>query len=251
MRLTDSEWEIIKPILKNNAPRKLNLRDVVDSIRWINKTGTQWRNLESRFPKWQSVYYYHRKWCRDGTIILVMNALVKKERLRQGREETPSLLAVDSQSIKAEPGVSEDRGIDGNKNVNGRKRHLAVDTMGLPWAIHVGRANQHDGEAGLELLPKLEGLELERLRLIRGDAAYSKVFAEGAEWYGWEVDTAQRPPTQKGFIPEKNRWQVERSFAWLNGYRRLSKDCEKKANTSETFSALAFADLILARFSNN
>lgn len=247
-RLTDSEWEVIIPILKNNMPRTLDLRAILDAIRWINKTGSQWRNLDSGFPKWQSVYYYHRKWSLDGTTKLIMNTLVVKERIRNDRDACPSLIAVDSQSIKAAPSISEDRGIDGNKKINGRKRHLAVDTLGLPWVIHVGAANQHDGEAGLELLYQMEALKLERLELIRADSTYGGLFEESAKWYDWQVNTTQRPPSQQGFVPEKNRWQVERSFAWLNGYRRLSKDCEKKARTSEAFIALAFADLILARF---
>ena len=112
----------------------------------------------------------------------------------------------------------------------------------------MGRANQHDGEGGLELLPKMDGLGMGRLRKIRGDSAYSNVFKEGAKWYGWEVDTTHIPSEEKGFAPQKNRWQVERSFAWLNGYRRLSKDYEKKTRNSEAFIAWAFTDVILARF---
>ena len=243
-RLTNHQWEVIKPFLKNNKPKKLLLRDVMDAIRRINRTGMQWRDLEDGYPKWQSVYYYHRKWSRDGTSKLIMNALSSMERVACDREPTPSLVAVDSQSIKAAPCINEDIGIDANKKINGRKRHIAVDTMGLPWAVYVGAAGQHDGEAGLELLYQLDGLELERLHLIRGDFAYGGVFKDGAMWY----DTTQMPPTQKGFVPQKNRWQVERSFAWLNGYRRLSKDYEKKSSSAEAFIALAFTDMILARF---
>lgn len=247
-RLTDHQWEVIKPFLKNNKPRKLFLRDVIDAIRRVNRTGMQWRDLEEGYPKWQSVYYYHRKWAKDGTTKLIMSALSSMERVDCDRQETPSLIAVDSQSIKAAPFVSEDRGIDGNKKINGRKRHIAVDTMGLPFAVYVGAADQHDGEAGLELLHEMDHLGLKRLDLIRGDSAYGGTFKDSAIWYGWEVDTTQMPPSQKGFIPQKNRWQVERSFAWLNGYRRLSKDYERKSSSAEAFIALAFADMILARF---
>ena len=98
--LTNFQWEIIKPLLKNNKPRTINLRFVVDGIRWLCRTGCQWRNLEGKFPKWQSVYYYYQKWTKDGTISLIMNRLVKAERLAKGLSETPSLLAVDSQSVK-------------------------------------------------------------------------------------------------------------------------------------------------------
>ena len=256
-RLTDHQWEVIKPFLQYNKPRKLFLREVVDAIRRVNRTGMQWRDLEENYPKWQSVYYYHRnkvawQWAEDGTTKLIMSTLSSMERVDCDRQATPSLIAVDSQSIKAAPFVSEDRGIDGNKKINaawnGRKRHIAVDTMGLPFAVHVGAADRHDGEAGLELLHEMDGLGLERLDLIRGDSAYGGVFKDGAVWYDWEVDTIQALPTEKGFVPQKNRWQVERGFAWLNGYRRLSKDYEKKSSSAEAFIALAFADMILARF---
>jgi len=186
-RLTDYQWEVIKPFLKNNQPKKLILRDVVDAIRRVNKTGMQWRDLEGNYPKWQSVYYYHNKWSKDGTSKLIMSALSSMERENYDRQAKPSLLAFDSQSVKAAPFVYQERGIDGGKNINGRKRHIAVDTQGLPWAVYVGRANQHDGEAGLELLHQLAGIGMDRLKIIRGDSAYGGVFAEGAGWYGWEM----------------------------------------------------------------
>lgn len=245
--LTDSQWQFILVHLKNNSPRKLCLRSVVNAILWLTRTGTQWRNLDSKYPKWVSVYYYFNKWKKDGTILLIMNSLVKLNREKIGRSATPSLLAIDSQSIKASPFISIERGIDGNKKVNGRKRHIAVDSEGLPLAIYVGKANQHDGEAGLELLPMLEAQKLERLELIRADNAYGGVFKEGALWYNWEVDTTQMPPTEQGFVPQKNRWQVERSFGWLNFYRRLSKDYEKTPLAAMAFIALAFCSIILAR----
>ena len=245
--LSDFQWQYISLFLENNKPKKLCLRSVLNAILWINRTGSQWRNLESRFPKWQSVYYYFRKWSKDGSFQFIMRELTKIERIRRGRETTPSLCAVDSQSIKLAPWIDESRGFDGNKKINGRKRHILVDTEGLLWAVHVGPANQHDGEAGVELLPIIYP-ESTRLQVIRGDKAYGGYFTEAAKIFGWDVDTTQAPPSRdKGFIPQQKRWQVERSFAWLNGFRRLSKDYERKTESSESFIALAFCDMILAK----
>ena len=250
LRLTDSQWSIIQPLLKNNKPRKHCLRQVIDAIRYLNRIGCQWRNLDEAkgpFPPWESVYYYFRKWTKDSTITLIMNTLASKERRRQNRQGRPSLLIVDSQSIKLAPFIWESRGVDGHKKVNGRKRHILTDTLGLPWAIHVGPANQHDGEAGLELLPKMEGLGLERLATIRADSAYGGTFKDASQWYGWETDTTQRPSEGRGFVPEKNRWQVERTFGWLNFFRRLSMDYERDPNSSASMISLVAIDIILAR----
>jgi len=249
-RLSDSQWFIIQPLLNNNKPRKHCLRQVIDAIRFLVRTGMQWRNLDEAkgpFPPWQSVYYYFRKWTKNNTMQLIMNTLTSQERKRQNRESTPSLLIVDSQSVKLAPFIWQSRGIDGNKKVNGRKRHIFTDTLGLPWAVYVGPANQHDGEAGLELLPKADKIGVERLTTIRADNAYRGVFKDASEWYGWETDTTQRPSEQKGFVPEKNRWQVERTFGWLNFYRRLSVDYERTPESSESMLALVAIDIILAR----
>jgi transposase len=245
--LTDSQWEVILPFLKNNKPKELCLREVLNGIFWITRTGSQWRNLESRFPKWQSVYYYFNKWSKDNTIALIMNTLTKQERIRQNRDIAPSLSIVDSQSVKSAPFICLDKGVDGHKKINGRKRHIAVDTLGLPLAIYVGKANQHDGEAGLELLALLDEMENERLKVIRGDKAYRGTFTDSAIWYNWEVDTTQPPPSEKGFVPAKNRWQVERTFGWINFYRRLSKDYEKTVTSSVAFLQLTFCNILIAR----
>ncbi len=186
--LTDSQWQFIEPFLKNNQPKKLNLRTVLNAILWITRTGVQWRNLESKYPCWESVYYYFRKWQKDETIYHIMSELSKKEREQNKKEPTPSLVAVDSQSVKVAPFVREAKGIDGNKKINGRKRHIVVDSLGLPVAIYVGSAQQHDGEAGLELLPIVEAKNFERLKLIRADKAYNGVFNQAALWYDWTVD---------------------------------------------------------------
>lgn len=247
-KLTDSQWKSIKDFLDTGRKRRHCLRGIIDAILKLNRTGCQWRNLEGPFP-WQTVYYYFRKWKRDGTWASVLSQLVRNERVRLKREAEPSACAVDSQSVRKGAFVSLDSGFDGGKLVNGRKRHLAVDTLGLPIAMFVSAANVHDGEAGTELLWQIERAS-KRMELVRGDKHYGGYFKECAAWYNWEVETAQRPESQKGFVPEKGRWQVERSFAWFNFFRRLSRDYEKTAESSVAFMQLTFIDIILARNPN-
>lgn len=244
--LSDSQWEIIKKFLEGHRPKKHNLRTMVNAILWITRTGSQWRNVESRYPAWQSIYYYFRQWKRKGVLDTILAGLVEHERKRQGRDAHASAAAVDSQSTKKSPFVCLDTGLDGGKLVNGRKRHLLVDTLGLPLAIHVSSADTSDAVGGYDLLWQAEKRS-NRLQLIRGDQAYAKLFRQAAGYYGWEVDTAQRPPSERGFIPQTGRWQIERSFGWTNFFRRVTKDYEKTVESSVAFLQLMFISIILAR----
>ncbi len=137
--------------------------------------------------------------------------------------------------------------IDGGKKVNGRKRHMVVDKLGLLIAIFVSPANMHDGEAGMELLWQLEA-KSQRIEVIRADGSYGGVFQEITQGiYQWKVEITQKPPSEKGFVPQKGRWQVERSFGWLNFFRRLNRDYEKLPTSHAAFVQLAFITMILNR----
>ena len=156
-RLTDQQWQVMENILPIKTRGCYSLRNIIDGVLWILRTGSQWRNLPENFPKWESVYYHFRKWGSDGTLMRLNFMLNKFERLRQGKEETPSLLSIDSQSVKSAPFTSRDKGIDGNKKINGRKRHVITDTLGLIWGVVVGPANQTDGTAGQRVIEPLLG----------------------------------------------------------------------------------------------
>lgn len=230
VELTDTQWKIIEEILKDQRKRKHSLRDVVNGILAILRTGTQWRNLNHSSISWQVIYYYFRKWKNDGTLERLNSELNKQERKRQGKEETPSLLCaerrpIDSQSVKSVPFVNQDRGIDGNKYVNGRKRHVIVDTLGLIWGVVVHAADIHDGTKAHLLVEHCLGY-LARMKKILVDDAYKKVFFDWVNdnIIGLEIEVASKPPTEKGFVPVKWRWVNERTFGWLNFFRRHSKD---------------------------
>lgn len=246
--LTDSQWEVIEKKLESHRPRKHDLRVIVNAILWITRIGAQWRNLESKYPPWQSAYYYFWVWSKNGLWDDILASLVKLERKRVGREATPSRVAIDSQSVKISNFIDEQTvGVDGNKKIKGRKRHIVVDSLGLLIAIYISPANVHDSQGGIDLLWLIEPFA-KRLELIVGDNAYGGDFKDMAKKaYDWDVDTSKKPPSGHGFVPQKGRWQVERSFGWLNFFRRLAKDYEKTTISSKAFVQLAFITIILNR----
>ena len=137
--------------------RKHSLREIVDAIFWILRLGSQWRNLPDNFAKWQLVYYYFSKWQQDGTLARLNWQLNRKERQRQKKEDTPSLLNIDTQSVKVAAFVRKDTGVDGNKKINGRKRHVITDTLGLIWGVVVHAANLADGTMAQRVVDSLLG----------------------------------------------------------------------------------------------
>lgn len=245
--LTDSQWKVIEKFFDSKRKRVHELRTIINAILWITRTGSQWRNMESKYPPWQSVYYYFRKWRKNRIWDEVLGHLVGNERESQGRNREASAVAADSQSVKKVAFISIDTGLDANKRVNGRKRHLAVDVLGLPLAIHIGPANVHDSVEGIELLWQIEEAS-SRIELLTADKAYRGEFEDiVTQIYGWRMETSQKPPSQKGFVPQSKRWQVERSFGWFNFFRRLARDYEKLPQSAMVFIQLAFVSIILAR----
>ena len=200
--LSDSQWEFIKDYLPIQRKRKYDLRDILNAIFRILQTGLQWRNLDDKYPPWESVYYYFRTWNSNGILFKINAALNESERSKQGKKETPSLVCIDSQSIKAAPFISQDNGLDGNTRVNGRKRYLLVDTLSLVWAVIVHAANIHYGTRSSELVENTLGY-LPRMKKILVDNAYKKIFIPWVEnnILDLEVEVASKPPTSKGFVP--------------------------------------------------
>jgi putative transposase len=244
--LSDAQWAILQKFVNTGRKIKKDLRMIVNCILKITRTGTQWRNIDRCYGAWESIYYYFRKWTKNGVFDSIIACLVEQERVRQGKKPYATAGAIDSQSVKKVGLISLDTGIDGAKLVNGRKRNIVVDTLGLPLAIYVCAANIHDSVAAIELLPILNQTS-KKLKLIRADNAYKGDFIVWAGWCGYSVEITQKPPTNKGFVPQTGRWQVERTFAWENFYRRLSKDFEKTVESSVAFMQLAFANMILSK----
>lgn len=242
---TDSQWQVIEKILNDQRKRKHSLRTIINAIFFINNTGVQWRNLDSKYPPWETIFYHFTQLKVRGVWEEILDSLVVLERKRQGKEDSPSLLAIDSQSVKKMQFIKEETGIDGGKNVNGRKRTILVDTLGLPFSIKVTAANISDNQAGILAINLLKG-KVPRLQKVTADMGYKNTFQEYIELnYKWEVEIAQKPESTKGFIPQKNRWQVERSFGWLNFRRRLFRDVEKTILSAEAMLQIAFISFII------
>jgi putative transposase len=212
------------------------------------RTGCAWRYLPSNFPPWQTVFYHVRRFRLHGTWHLLYTALHRAERERVGRHPDPSAAVMNSQSVKTVEESAHIRGYDAHKCVKGRKRHLLVDTLGLPSSIYVTPADLHDTQSARRLLAGLKYC-VPRLTQIWADAAYRG--QELADWCqaqgGWELEVVERTPGVRGFAVLPNWWIVERSFGWLSRNRRLSKDYERKVQTSETLIEVAMIRLLIAR----
>ncbi len=250
--VTDAQWALIEPHLPRvrpgGRPRKTDLRDVVDAIFYILRTGCQWRYLPSDFPPKSTVWRYFDQWRRDGTLDRIHDLLRRKVRTVEKPYHPRTSASVDSQSVDTTSG-GEQRGRDNAKNVDGRKRHIVVDSMGLLLAVLVTAANVDDARAAPELFARLAGQPMGKVVRMYADNKYHN-FA----LYGWVEDNARwnlsivrRPEGSEGWVHLPIRWTVERTFAWLGDCRRLSKDREKSTLSSESFIKLAMIHLMLNR----
>ena len=249
--LTDFQWEVIKDLFPEQKICTHNLRTILNAILWILRTGTQWRNMESKYPPYSSVYHHFRKWRNDGRFEKMSQLLNEIERVKNKKEKFPSLICTDSQTVKSVPFTILEVGVDGGKKIKGRKRHIITDTMGLILGVVVTAANVYDGKIGIEVFGKFSTL-MNRVDKVLADGSYKGEFIEAImNLIEAEVEISSRPPSSKGFVPIKFRWVVERSFGWFNFFRRLSKDYEKTVESSAAWIFLANSQIILSRMVKN
>jgi transposase len=248
--LTTSQWLLLEALLAQPAkgpggrPRTYPLREVVNGMLYVLRGGIAWRMMPSDLPPWRTVYGQFRKWRKQGTLEQVHAVLRQKVRRHKGKEATPSLGIIDSQSAQTTEAGGV-RGLDAGKKVKGRKRHLVVDTLGLIWSLKVHPANVQDPVGAREVLYQLRG-KVPRMRTILGDTIYRGTLAALAWAFGpWKLEIVSRPKGQKGFSVLPKRWIVERTFAWLGRNRRLSKDYEQLPETSEAWIYLGMIRLML------
>lgn len=245
--MSDKEWEVIKPLLPPKANNQQNsLRQIVDAVFYVNRTGGHWRALPHEYPPWSSVYYHFNKWSKNGALEAINIALVKADRRKRGRKETPTGALIDSQSVKTAKEATE-VGFDGGKMVKGHKRHSLTDTVGNMLNVVVTAANISDIAGGKLLFGKI----------VATFSTIEKIWADGTyrgnmvDWVRQTLDATleivQREEGQKGFKVQPKRWVVERTFAWLGNYRRLSKDYERLTRNSEGMIYLASIKTMLKR----
>lgn len=246
--LSDEEWDFIEhhfePVDNRGAEPIHEKRQIVNAILYVNKTGAQWRMLPKDFPPWKTVYDHYRNWNGRGVWEAALDELNEVYRKGQGKAETPSYGIVDSQSVKT-ISDSEDRGIDGGKKIKGRKRHIVVDTLGNLIQVIVHAANINDTIGGCGVL-KAAARKCETIEAFSGDAGYR----------GTAVEFVEKTLNLKMHISEKikdifailpKRWIVERTFAWLGNYRRLSKDYEILKRTAENMVRIAMLRIMVKK----
>jgi len=249
--VTDEQWALIEPLIPvypGGRPRKTDVRDVLDAILYLLRTGCQWRYLPKDFPPRSTVWRYFDEWRHNGTLDTIHDRLRQKVRTQEKPYEPRTTASVDSQSVDTTSG-GEQRGRDNAKNVDGRKRHIVVDSMGLLLAVVVTAASVDDAAAAAEVFARLEGQPMSRVERMFADSKYHNhaLYRWVDEHARWELVIVRRPDGSKGWVKLPIRWTVERTFAWLGKCRRLSKDRERSVLSSEAFIKLAMIHLMLNR----
>ena len=251
--LTDKQWQVTEKILNpQQRKRKYPLRDIMNAILYLVKTGCQWRMLPRDFPPYNTVFYYFNKWKWEGVFEELMDTLHVVVRELMGREDTPSIGIIDSRSIKSSHHVDTDRGIDGNKKIKGRKEHIVVDTLGLPMSVVVHEANTHDSVGADTVIDRMKGC-FPRLKKILADGGYKgqKLIDAARQKLGADFTVVLRPDeSSKKFSILPLRWIVERSFSWLENFRRIAMDYEFYSDTGEAMVQLAFCRLMYNKICN-
>jgi transposase len=254
--LTDAQWAIVEPLLPSEPPRapggrplRHERREIVNAVLYHVRAGGAWRMLPRDLPPWQTVYWYFKRWRQDGTLDRLHDALREQVRTRsEGRKPAPSAGIVDSQSVKGADTVSAaTRGYDAGKKINGRKRHIVVDTIGMLLVVMVTTAAVQDRDGGRGILKRLAAT-IGSVRHVFADGGYQgQLVAIAKRAWAITVEVVRKPADQRGFAVLPRRWVVERTFSWLMRQRRLVRDYERLPATHEAIVKWAMVAIMVNR----
>jgi transposase len=249
--VSDEEWALVAPYLalcrEDAGQRDYPLRDVFNGLRYVVRTGCQWRYLPNDLPPWNVVYQQAQRWIRARCFEVMVEDLRMLLREFAGRKTQPTAMIIDSRTLQSTPESGARAGYDGAKRRKGSKVHAAVDTLGHLLALHVTPADEQDRAQVGELSRQVQQITGEHVELAYVDQGYTgEAAADAAEQHGIALEVVKHTQAKRGFVLLPRRWVVERSFAWAARFRRLARDYERLATTLGAFHFLACACLMLA-----
>ncbi|MFH9826364.1 IS5 family transposase [Streptomyces bobili] len=260
--MSDARWELVEPVLAAwraersrhaldiGRPPEHDLREILNAILYVDRTGVLWRYLPHDFPPWEAVYGYFAKWQKDCVFAQLNGLLRELTRQKEGRRASPSACVIDAQSVKTSTSVpAASQGTDAGKKIMGSKRSIVTDTLGLLLAVLVTAASVQGSAAGARRLGQVAA-DHPTVRKVWVDGGYRKHFVEHAATLGVDLEIVQRTPGTRGFTPIAKRWAVERTYGWLMVHRRLARDYESLPTRSEAIIQLAMTDLMARRLTD-
>jgi transposase len=251
--VSDDEWAFVAPyltLMTEAAPqREYALREVFNGLRWIARTGAQWRMMPNDLPPWHTVYQQTRRWLKAGVFETIAHDVRMLLRDIAERPAHPTAVLLDSRTLQSSPESGTRAGYDGAKRRKGSKVHIAVDTLGHLLALLVTPANEQDRAQVADLAEQVQAVTGEMVEVAFVDQGYTgQQPAEAAAAHGLRLEVVKLPTTRQGFVLLPRRWVVERSFAWLARFRRLARDYERLPETLAGLHVFAFAILMVKRF---
>jgi transposase len=251
--VTDDEWEFLAPyltLMDEAAPqREYPLREVFNALRWLVRTGGQWRLIPHDLPPWTAVYQQTRRWLQWGCFEAIVHDIRVVLREKAGKQPWPTAAILDSRTLRSTPESGPRAGYDGHKKINGSKVHMAVDTLGHILGLLITAADAQDRALVGALTEQIQVVTGQHVEVAYADQGYTGTAPEeAAAEHGIQLQVVRLPQAKQGFVLMPRRWVIERSFGWLARFRRLARDCERLPELLAGLHLVAFSTIMLRRF---